>query len=508
MSIPNNPNKYLGTRQYLIPYVTRGRQPTLADYRQPETGANYPLGCVWQVGRDPSTGIEGELWMLSKIVANQGYWVLVSSSSGNVVTLSDDVDTIVYPDGTGNIQLVGHVNEQGATKFSTVVSGTNLLNLNPMSSYRWIVDPLGFNGTHTTLTSAMASATSGDTICIVAGSQLTENVTLKAGVNIVSDTSTALAGSTTIIGKLSASFAGSCSISGVELQTNGDAVVEITGSASTTVYVKDCLISAPNATPFNMNTSTTTVINLLDSIVSTLSNVFTLAGASGIIAQNCIVSGTTTPSTSSSTGGIILRGSIWHSPVSLTAGFIEVINCEMNVGNAIAVNIGAACAASTVGDSLLTTGSSSCINIDNGGTAVISSFLSSSNTNVISGSGRIFYSKLTFFSSKKISVTSQDPYVTSNDCYKVTTPAAYPYTVLPTDKVVLVDTTAATAITVENPLIEGQNVYIKDATGNAAAMNITITASAGNIDGAANLVIAANYGKAHLMWDGTEWVTL
>ena len=77
---------------------------------------------------------------------------------GFIKTLSDDVNTPVSPTGTGNIQLVGHVVEQGSTKFSTVVSGANLINLNPMSSFRWIVDKLGFNGTHTTITSAMASA--------------------------------------------------------------------------------------------------------------------------------------------------------------------------------------------------------------------------------------------------------------------------------------------------------------------------------------------------------------
>lgn len=75
---PLNPTKFLGTNKYITFFVTRNRQPTGADYRQPETGTLYSVGTVWQVGKDPTTGVEGELWMLSKIVANVAYWVVIS----------------------------------------------------------------------------------------------------------------------------------------------------------------------------------------------------------------------------------------------------------------------------------------------------------------------------------------------------------------------------------------------------------------------------------------------
>lgn len=111
---PQLPNKYLGTDKTITFFVTRTRSPTGADYRQPETGRNYPLGCVWQTGKDPSTGIQGDLWMLSKIVANVAYWVQIASGvtpSGGILTISDSLNTLVYPSGSGNVQIEGTAGE-------------------------------------------------------------------------------------------------------------------------------------------------------------------------------------------------------------------------------------------------------------------------------------------------------------------------------------------------------------------------------------------------------------
>lgn len=123
MSTPNNPTKYAGTDQYITPSVIRNRRPTTADFKQPETGNYYPVGCIWQVGltkgrgappTPPLTGEQGELWILSKIVANSATWVLFAggaSTEGPVLTLSDDANTEVQPTDLGNIQLVGTPHE-------------------------------------------------------------------------------------------------------------------------------------------------------------------------------------------------------------------------------------------------------------------------------------------------------------------------------------------------------------------------------------------------------------
>ena len=104
---PRNSTRYTGTDVWLANIVTRNRRPTGADYRQPETGRNYVIFAGWQVAKDPTTGVEGELWLLSKIVANVAYWVQISGAGiGGVLTLSDTANTLVYP-LLGNIKLSG-----------------------------------------------------------------------------------------------------------------------------------------------------------------------------------------------------------------------------------------------------------------------------------------------------------------------------------------------------------------------------------------------------------------
>jgi hypothetical protein len=110
MSTPVSPTKYVGPNQYLVPVVSRDREPTTADYRQPETGKYYFIGTIWQVGNNPSTGTAGDLWMLSKIVSNMGQWIKISSGigpTGAVLSLSDTADTPVFPTSGGNIKLEG-----------------------------------------------------------------------------------------------------------------------------------------------------------------------------------------------------------------------------------------------------------------------------------------------------------------------------------------------------------------------------------------------------------------
>ncbi len=110
MPSPKDPNKYLGPNVYTGVDVIRNRSPGLPDYRQPETGRNYELMTIWQVSKDPTSGVEGDLWILSKIVANQGYWVKIASGvtpSGGILTLSDTANTLVFPTVGGNIQLEG-----------------------------------------------------------------------------------------------------------------------------------------------------------------------------------------------------------------------------------------------------------------------------------------------------------------------------------------------------------------------------------------------------------------
>lgn len=67
---------------------------------------------------------------------------------------------------------------------------------------------------------------------------------------------------------------------------------------------------------------------------------------------------------------------------------------------------------------------------------------------------------------------------------------------------------AASAVSIQgsSSATVGQLLVVKDGKGDAATNNITITPAGGiTIDGAATLVISANYGVARLIYNGTQW---
>jgi len=76
-----------------------------------------------------------------------------------------------------------------------------------------------------------------------------------------------------------------------------------------------------------------------------------------------------------------------------------------------------------------------------------------------------------------------------------------------TDDVVVVNLLVAGATAVNLPAgRKNLEFVIKDGKGDAAAHNITVDANAAEtIDGAANKVIAANYGSLRLRHNGVEW---
>lgn len=131
---PKDPNKYRGPNLYLSSVVTRNREPTGADYRQPETGKLYPVSSFWIVGKDPTSGVEGDLWYLSKIVANVAFWVKFGTGGGGPL-LNLQVDTSsppgtdpVIPDINGTITITG--GQVAAASIGANVIQTNSLAAN------------------------------------------------------------------------------------------------------------------------------------------------------------------------------------------------------------------------------------------------------------------------------------------------------------------------------------------------------------------------------------------
>lgn len=132
---PKDPNKYTGLNTYTSNVVTRKRSPTGADYRQPETGKLYPIACQWIVGKNPTTGIEGDIWYLSKIVANVAYWIQIApESQGPLQEITVQQATApgvnpVVPTAPGNIDFNGSAVVNHGMPIETRSRAANAMNV-------------------------------------------------------------------------------------------------------------------------------------------------------------------------------------------------------------------------------------------------------------------------------------------------------------------------------------------------------------------------------------------
>jgi len=305
----------------------------------------------------------------------------------------------------------------------TGISGDPVITANitaDLHTAKFIVGDLNNGANYSTISSALTAASSGDTIYIQTGSY-TENLTLKAGVNITTFTgdSSQSKFSTTanvrIIGKLTATFDGTCNISNIFLQTNADYILEITGSSATRIIMTNCFINALDFSAFHSTSSGSRLITLINcfgslnttgvayfvmnpgnvsifggefanqSLSSTAStfvdSVFQIVNSTFLNILD--FSGTSTFGTRSVTIGVLGQVNVTLSGTSTA----NIRQTSITSGTATAVVVGAGC-----------------------GVFLYSSEVSSSNAAAMSGAGSLTYSDVIFTSSSSaITVTTQVP---------------------------------------------------------------------------------------------------
>lgn len=119
------------------------------------------------------------------------------------------------------------------------------------------------NGDFTTIGAALSAASTasfeGDIFIKPSSVAYTENLTLVPNINLVAWTSDGYTGSVTILGTLTASASGTCSISGIQLQTNSAAILNVTGSNTLTVNFINCLFNINNNTAETVNNANATI---------------------------------------------------------------------------------------------------------------------------------------------------------------------------------------------------------------------------------------------------------
>ena len=179
---------------------------------------------------------------------------------------------------------------------------------------KFIVGDTSNGANYSTIAAAIAAASAGDTVYIQARSTAyTENLTLKAGVNLCSFTCDSMTPNVKIVGKLSFSAAGTVSISGIWLETNSDNFLAITGSAASIVNLLGCYLNCTNATGIVFSSSSASAVlrisNCYGDITTTGITMFSDSSAGGMLVIYCrfLNSGNSTTASTGSAGNLTLR---------------------------------------------------------------------------------------------------------------------------------------------------------------------------------------------------------
>lgn len=469
-----------------------------------------------------------------------------TTGAGSTLTISIDSavvgETITGDSGgalsptAGNWNIIGQ-QASGIAVMDTIGSGSTLSIEDRTRVSAFVVDAsatAGIRGTYQTITAALAAASAGSTIYVRPGTY-TENITLKAGVDIVGLDGNGNSNVVAISGSIAATFSGRCSITNCQLISGNSDGLTVSGASATVVTLENCSLAqnANSGTHYSVVcSSASSEVYLFNCFGTTTTNGawFNISnGQLTISACKFANNGGSTINNAISGGNTFIYNSAIGTDntigtgVAISAGTLNAYYTNFTgqiIASGTATTLLESCRVFTPNSIAVTAGGSggtqayNCILISNNASAISASqtidacncTINSTTTNAVTGAGTINYGGLVFQgSSSLMNTTTQVPRVMSNDAIKVTTPGAYPYTTVPQDGLILVDTSSARTITPLASPTTGQRHIIKDSVGSAATNNITVTPSGKNIDGAASSTINIAYGSITIVYNGTEW---
>lgn len=277
---------------------------------------------------------------------------------------------------------------------------------------------------YTTIQAAITAASSGQTIFIRPGTY-TENLTLKAGVNLAAFECDAFNPNVTIIGTCTFTAAGTVAIWGIRLQTNSAFLLAVTGSAASIVWLRSCYLNCTNNTGISYTSSNAAsgirIDNCFGDIGTTGISLFTStsSGPMGIVYTQITNSGASTTASTVSTASINTFECNFNIPfTSSSTGTLNIQSCiiQTSTTNTTAITTAGTSATNAIVNSNILSGSASAISVGSGTTLNFStSSVSSTNTNAITGAGTINIGDVTFTSSSStINTTTTNYLVTTN----------------------------------------------------------------------------------------------
>jgi len=377
---------------------------------------------------------DGQLWIgsttgrhvrLNTITAGAG--TTITNGPGTITiavnnaqvgqTITGDSGGALNPT-SGNWNILG---QQAGTVpvMITTGSGSTLSIENRSWLTQLVVDPsatVGLRGTFATIATALTAAVSGQDIFIRPGTY-TENLTLKAGVNLIGFMGDGETPQVTIIGNCTATFAGTCSISNIRLQTNSAALMTVSGNSATIVRVLNCFVNCSNNTGLTHSSSSGSSLVTFRGCFLNLGTIgiglYSLTGSGNIQFQYCIVDNTGSSLTASTNSAGAVSYTYTHGTFAISTSSTGLLRADYSQFNMEPFNTAALTLAGTgnmVCDKCqFLGGTASAISIGAGTTATLTSCkISSSNTNAITGAGTLSAADLTFTNtSSTINATTQ-----------------------------------------------------------------------------------------------------
>ncbi len=280
------------------------------------------------------------------------------------------------------------------------------------------------NGTHTSITSALADAVSGDTIFIRNGTYV-EDPVLVAGVTLAAYSGNGFTPNVIIQGNITASYTGSVTISGIRIRTNGAACLTVSGTNVGVLNLLNCLVSAVDATAMSINNANY-AINVISCICNAASTnlLFAITSVGGLGFRYCELSGNTSANTIAS--GSVNIFNCTCGTFSISTSSTGTIVCYNTFIDNSAANQTIFTFSGTgnghIQTSSLYSGSASTISIGAGCVANVSTCsVSSSNANVITGAGTINVGGLSWTGSSSV-ISSTTKTVFTQDITSTFTP--------------------------------------------------------------------------------------
>jgi len=314
-----------------------------------------------------------------------------------------------------------HINVGGLTSpNSTILIGYSSPNItldtafSDLHTARYIVSAGGTadGANYTTIASAYAAATltgTPQTIFVQPGIY-TENITLSNGINITGFSTDGTNPSVTILGKITATYSGAVTLSGICLKTNGDVFLTSTGSNSATLYMINCLMLAFDANGMLINNP-----NFVSYIYNSFSNeyptyhLFDVTNGQLEFLSCRLSSLSSSQSTQNALQTTFNNCNSGLSILTTGSGWIRYFNCQITpLVNVTALTTSGTSPYTTIDNCIIDTGTSSAITVG-AGTVVnlTNSTVKSSNANAITGAGTLIYGSVIFTGSSTVNVTTQ-----------------------------------------------------------------------------------------------------